>query len=30
MHLHLTPDQKAFIRAAIQRGRFRRAEDAIV
>ena len=29
MDLQLTPDQKAFIRDAIERGRFRRAEDAI-
>lgn len=29
MEVHLTPDQKAFIRQAIESGRFARAEDAI-
>lgn len=28
MEVHLTPDQKAFIRQAIESGRFTRAEDA--
>jgi len=29
MEVHLTPDQKAFIRQAIESGRFTRAEDAV-
>jgi len=29
MEVHLTPDQQAFIRQAIESGRFTRAEDAI-
>ena len=29
MEVHLTPDQKAFVRQAIESGRLRRAEDAI-
>ena len=29
MKVNLTPDQKAFIRQAIQSGRFRREEDAV-
>jgi putative addiction module CopG family antidote len=29
MEVHLTPDQKAFIRQAIETGRFRHEEDAI-
>ena len=29
MDLQFTPDQKAFIREAIERGRFRRTEDAV-
>jgi putative addiction module CopG family antidote len=29
MEVHLTPDQKAFIRQAIESGRFARAEDAV-
>jgi putative addiction module CopG family antidote len=29
MEVHLTPDQKAFVRQAIESGRFHRAEDAV-
>jgi putative addiction module CopG family antidote len=29
MEVHLTPDQEAFIRQAIETGRFHRAEDAV-
>jgi putative addiction module CopG family antidote len=29
MDVHLTPDQQAFIRRAIESGRFTRAEDAV-
>jgi len=29
MEVHLTPDQKAFVRQAIEMGRFRREEDAV-
>jgi putative addiction module CopG family antidote len=29
MEVHLTPDQEAFIRRAIEAGRFGRAEDAV-
>jgi len=29
MDVHLTPDQEAFIRQAIEAGRFDRAEDAV-
>ena len=29
MEVHLTPDQKAFVRRAIETGRFRREEDAV-
>jgi putative addiction module CopG family antidote len=29
MDVHLTPDQEAFIRRAIESGRFTRAEDAV-
>jgi len=29
MEVHLTPDQKAFIRQAIESGRLTRAEDAV-
>jgi putative addiction module CopG family antidote len=29
MEVHLTPDQKAFVRQAIESGRLRRAEDAV-
>jgi putative addiction module CopG family antidote len=29
MEVHLTPDQKAFVRQAVESGRLRRAEDAI-
>ena len=29
MEVHLTPDQKAFVRQGIESGRFRRAEDAV-
>ena len=29
MEVHLTPDQQAFVRQAIESGRLRRAEDAI-
>jgi putative addiction module CopG family antidote len=29
MELHLTPDQKAFVRQAIQSGRLHREEDAV-
>jgi Arc/MetJ-type ribon-helix-helix transcriptional regulator len=29
MEVHLTPDQKAFVRQAVEIGRLRRAEDAI-
>ena len=29
MEVHLTPDQEAFVRQAIETGRFHRAEDAI-
>lgn len=29
MDVHLTPDQQAFIRQAIESGRFTRAEDAV-
>jgi putative addiction module CopG family antidote len=29
MELHLTPDQEAFIRQAIETGRLRREEDAV-
>ncbi len=29
MDIHLTPDQEAFIRQAIEAGRFRNAEDAV-
>jgi putative addiction module CopG family antidote len=29
MEVHLTPDQEAFVRQAIESGRFRRAEDAV-
>jgi putative addiction module CopG family antidote len=29
MHVHLTPDQREFVRRAIASGRFRREEDAV-
>ena len=29
MEVHLTPDQEAFVRQAIESGRFRRVEDAV-
>jgi Arc/MetJ-type ribon-helix-helix transcriptional regulator len=29
MEVHLTPDQKAFVRQAVESGRLRREEDAI-
>lgn len=29
MDVHLTPDQEAFIREAVDAGRFQRAEDAV-
>jgi putative addiction module CopG family antidote len=29
MEVHLTPDQQAFVRQAVESGRLRRAEDAI-
>ena len=29
MEVHLTPDQQAYIRSAIEAGRLRRAEDAV-
>ena len=29
MEVHLTPDQQAFVRQAIETGRFRREEDAV-
>ena len=29
MEVHLTPDQEAFIRRAVEAGRFGRAEDAV-
>jgi Arc/MetJ-type ribon-helix-helix transcriptional regulator len=29
MDIHLTPDQQAYIRSAIEAGRLRRAEDAV-
>ena len=29
MEVHLTPDQEAFVRQAIETGRFRRPEDAV-
>jgi putative addiction module CopG family antidote len=29
MEVHLTPDQEAFVRQAIQRGRLRHEEDAV-
>jgi putative addiction module CopG family antidote len=29
MDVHLTPDQQAFVRHAIENGRFRREEDAV-
>ena len=29
MEVHLTPDQEAFVRQAIETGRFRREEDAV-
>ena len=29
MEVHLTPDQKAFVRQAIESGRLRREEDAV-
>lgn len=29
MEVHLTPDQKAFVRQAIESGRFQREEDAV-
>jgi putative addiction module CopG family antidote len=29
MEVHLTPDQEAFVRQAIETGRFRRKEDAV-
>ncbi len=29
MEVHLTPDQEAFVRQAIESGRFHRAEDAV-
>jgi Arc/MetJ-type ribon-helix-helix transcriptional regulator len=29
MEVHLTPDQKAFVRQAVESGRLRRVEDAI-
>jgi putative addiction module CopG family antidote len=29
MEVHLTPDQEAFVRHAIETGRFRRVEDAV-
>lgn len=29
MEVHLTPDQKAFVRQGIESGRFHRAEDAV-
>lgn len=29
MDVHVTPDQEAFIRQAIENGRFHRAEDAV-
>lgn len=29
MEVHLTPDQKAFVRQAIETGRFHREEDAV-
>ena len=29
MKVHISPDQKAFIREAIERGRFRNEEDAL-
>jgi len=29
MEVHLTPDQKAIVRQAIEMGRFRREEDAV-
>ena len=29
MEVHLTPDQKEFVRQAIESGRLRRAEDAV-
>jgi putative addiction module CopG family antidote len=29
MEVHLTPDQEAFVRHAIETGRFRRKEDAV-
>lgn len=29
MEVHLTPDQKAFVRQAIERGHFQREEDAV-
>jgi putative addiction module CopG family antidote len=29
MEVHLTPDQEAFIRQAVETGRFHRSEDAV-
>jgi putative addiction module CopG family antidote len=29
MEVHLTPDQEAFIRLAVESGRFRRSEEAV-